>query len=315
MNVYLSFDVEVWCNGWSELDVRFPGSFDRYVYGRSSRGNFALPKTLEILNRYGLRGVFFVEPLFSARFGEIYLDEIVGLISSAGHDIQLHLHPEWVDEIFPGLIDDFRVKRQYLSAYTQEEQSALIAWGKRALERVVKHKITAFRAGSYAANSDTYVALAENEIYIDSSLNACMPIDGSDMRAAVAAGAPWRQGNVLTYPVTVFRDGFGRYRPAQVGACSFEELKQALLDAASNGAEHFVIVSHNFEMLKTGRSAPDLIVANRFEQLCKYLSVNSEVFKTSSFDRVDSGCPWVTPTVSFAATGRRFIEQSLRRMF
>jgi peptidoglycan/xylan/chitin deacetylase (PgdA/CDA1 family) len=41
----------------------------RALYGRSPAGDYALPKTLEILDRNGLKGVFFVEPLFAARFG------------------------------------------------------------------------------------------------------------------------------------------------------------------------------------------------------------------------------------------------------
>ncbi len=63
MKVYLTFDVEIWCNGWDDLDGRFPSSFERYVYGRSRHGDYALPKTLEILAGTGLTGVFFVEPL------------------------------------------------------------------------------------------------------------------------------------------------------------------------------------------------------------------------------------------------------------
>ena len=62
MNVYLSFDIEVWCGGWNDLDGKFPASFERYVYGRSPKGDYALPKTLEILASNGLKGVFFVEP-------------------------------------------------------------------------------------------------------------------------------------------------------------------------------------------------------------------------------------------------------------
>lgn len=60
MKVLLSFDIEVWCGGWARLDETFPAAFDRYVYGRSSQGEYALPKTLEMLNACGLRGVFFV---------------------------------------------------------------------------------------------------------------------------------------------------------------------------------------------------------------------------------------------------------------
>lgn len=58
MNVYLTFDIEVWCNGWDNLDSVFPGNFERYVFGSSQHGSYALPKTLEILNRHGLKGVF-----------------------------------------------------------------------------------------------------------------------------------------------------------------------------------------------------------------------------------------------------------------
>ena len=33
---------------------------------------------------------------------------------------------------------------------------------------------------------------------------------------------------MVSYPVTVFHDGLGRARPAQVNGCSFAELKAAL---------------------------------------------------------------------------------------
>ena len=58
MNIHLTFDIEIWCNGWNNLDAAFQKSFDRYIYGHSSHGDYALPKTLEILNNYGLNGVF-----------------------------------------------------------------------------------------------------------------------------------------------------------------------------------------------------------------------------------------------------------------
>ena len=134
MNVYITFDVEVWCNDWDNLDSKFPASFERYYFGRSKSGAYALPKTLEILNNHGLKGVFFVEPLFSARFGSPYLDVVTGLIREAGHDIQLHLHPEWTDEISPPIIEDVAVKRQHLTFYSEDEQAALIAFGRGLLE-------------------------------------------------------------------------------------------------------------------------------------------------------------------------------------
>ena len=117
MNVHLTFDIEVWCNGWANLDSEFASCYPRYVFGHSKHGDYALPKTLEILNNYGLRGVFFVEPLFSARFGARYLEQIVHLIDKADQEVQLHLHPEWTDEINPAIIPNISSKRKHLTYY------------------------------------------------------------------------------------------------------------------------------------------------------------------------------------------------------
>ena len=69
MDVFLTVDVEVWCDGWDDIDAKFPDAFQRYIYGPTSRGDYGLPYQLRQLQDHGLTGVFFVEPLFSTRFG------------------------------------------------------------------------------------------------------------------------------------------------------------------------------------------------------------------------------------------------------
>ncbi|MBI3369388.1 MAG: polysaccharide deacetylase [Burkholderiales bacterium] len=317
MKVVLSFDVEVWCDGWDRLDEKFPASFERYVFGHSSHGDYALPKTLEIMNRHGLVGVFFVEPLFAARFGQQHLRTIVELITDAAQDVQLHLHPEWADEIQPMLIPGAHAKRQHLNLYTLDEQAALIGHGKRSIEAVTGRPITAFRAGSFAANRDTYEALARNGIAIDSSLNDCYAVSGPDVPRPVAFATEGRIGAVTSYPVTVFRDGLGRARPAQVNGCGFAELKAALFSAERGGCRHFVIVSHNFEMLKPDTSQPDAIVVRRFEQLCALLAAHPDRFEVGPFPPGMSGAdaPETQPTVGWWPTGHRYAEQALRRLW
>lgn len=317
VKVYLSFDVEMWTNNWAELDARFESSFQRYYFGRSPAGDYALPKTLEILDRHGLKGVFFVEPLFSARFGAQHLDTVTGLIGQAGQDIQLHIHPEWTDEIRPPLIDDISRKRQHLTYYTLAEQTTLIGAARQRLEASIGHPVTAFRAGSYAVNRDTYQALLANGIALDSSLNACYDLSEGTLEGMDACDSVRQIDGVTSYRVTVFRDGLGRLRPANVGACSFAEMKQALLDAQRRGVHHFVIVSHNFELLKPGSSEPDRIVVARFEKLCRFLAAHPAEFEVGSY-----GQPEPTPAqapaeprpqVSRSATAWRFAEQAARR--
>ncbi len=318
MKLYLTFDVEIWCDGWDDLDGRFPASFDRYIYGRSAKGDWALPKTLEILDRHGLKGVFFVEPLFSARFGIERLATVVDLIRASGHDVQLHLHPEWTDEIRPLIFAGATEKRQHLAYYTLEEQVALIGLG-RDLMAQVGCNVTAFRAGSFACNHDTFRALHKLGIGVDSSLHAVLPHSGPDLRQDIDFFHPLEFEQVRILPMTVFTDGLGHLRPAQLGACGFGELRDAIGSAADNGTEHFVILSHNFEMLKQGRSEPDALVAARFENLCAYLATQRGRVEVSTL----SGEPVVIGTrphpplanAGLPATLRRHGEQAVRRFF
>ncbi len=315
MNVHLTFDVEIWCNGWHKLDERFPACFERYVYGGSPLGDYALPKTLEILSRHGLKGVFFVEPLFALRFGKHYLRELVGLIDRAGHDVQLHLHPEWVDEIEPKLITNVVPKRQYLWAFTLAEQIALISSAKRVLEQALGRPITVFRAGSYAANRDTYTALDRLGIKIDSSLNDCYAVSAPDVPRLAFYQSVQLVGSASCYQVTVFRDGFGRLRPMQINGCGFSELRDALLDAQRSGMRHCVVVSHNFEMLKPGLTDPDPIVVRRFEHFCAWLAINTEHFTVSGFPAVHEPTgPERVPRCGALATAQRHALQLLRRL-
>jgi hypothetical protein len=319
MNVFLTFDVEIWCNGWDHLDQAFPASFERYVYGHSTHGDYALPKTLAILNTYGLKGVFFVEPLFATRFGGKYLEIIVRLIRDAGHEIQLHLHPEWTDESIEPIIENCATKRQHLNYYTLDEQTALIAHGRKMLELAGSGPITAFRSGSFAANWDTFEALRRNALLLDSSLNRCYSISAPDVLQENASRTAFVVQGVTTYPVTVLKDGFGKDRPAQVGACSFGEMHDALLSAQSKGLFEFVVVSHNFEMLKTGSCEPDWIVVKRFERLCAFLSQHPEKFNVCGFDQdlqLSSGSRQATPAphATWFSTGKRHVEQIRRRL-
>ncbi|WP_394788251.1 hypothetical protein [Rhodoferax sp.] len=316
MNVYLTFDIEVWCNGWDDLDRVFPASFERYVYGRSSHGDYALPKTLELLSQHGLQGVFFVEPLFATRFGQQHLNTIVRLIRDAGHDVQLHLHPEWTDEALEPLIADCATKRQHLSYYTLDEQTALIACGKKMLEAAGSGPIHAFRSGSFAVNADSFEALRHNQIFLDSSLNRCHAVSAPDLLQGHDLDTVFEITGVTTFPVTVFQDGFGKDRPAQVGACSFAEMRDALWSAQRAGAAHFVLVSHNFEMLKPGQSQPDWVVVQRFAQLCAFLQQHRGTFTVGSFGEFDALPATMAqqPRAGWAATGRRYAEQAVRRV-
>jgi peptidoglycan/xylan/chitin deacetylase (PgdA/CDA1 family) len=319
MRVHLTFDVEVWCAGWDRLDESFPAAFERYVWGHSSAGAYALPKNLEILQRHGLVGVFFVEPLFSLRFGAEHLRTITTMILAAGQDVQLHLHPEWVDEIRPALLPEVHHKRQHLTAYSEAEQTTLLQRGKRLVESATGRPVTAFRSGGYAVNRDSYRALAASGLQVDSSLNATFDHSAGSLGGPDQLRLRQAIDGVQVHPVTVFRDGLGRDRHCQVGACSAQELREVLDRAHDQGHDEVVLVSHNFELLKPGSTAPDHVVERRFEAVCAHLAAHPQRFQVGSFPLGGAGpaapaVPAVPLQTGLWATGVRHLEQARRRL-
>jgi hypothetical protein len=186
------------------------------------------------------------------------------------------------------------------------------------LEKVGSGPITSFRAGSFAANADTFEALRRNGIMIDSSLNSCYSVSGTDLRNQHLFDSPFNINEVYTYPVTVFKDGTGRDRPAHVGACSFEEMKDALCSARTGGMSDFVLVSHNFEMLRPGSSEPAWIVVRRFEQLCAYLAAHRDTLPVGGYAPAQLRQTTVNavpkPSTRLVSTLRRHVEQLLCRI-
>lgn len=318
LNVFFTVDVEIWCDGWQDIDRKFADAFRRYVYGPTSKGDYGLPYTLKVLNDHGLKGVFFVEPLFAARFGVAPLAEIVGLIREAKQEVQLHLHTEWVDEARQPLLEDGARKRQYLREFSLVEQVQLIAAGMRLIHEAGAPPVTAFRAGGFGFNIDTLRALAANSVPFDSSYNASIFGQDSGVMPGRVLGDAIECEGVYEYPMSVFEDGTGALRHAQLTACSHGEMEGLMWQALATGRNSFVVLSHNFELLNPGKTRRDEVVVRRFHKFCALLERHREHFNAVGF----SG---LTPTTTHAAqpplrsslikAGVRVIEQVYRRRF
>lgn len=281
LSVLITIDTEVWCDGWQDIDTKFQDAYRKHIYGPTPSGDYGLPFQLKVLNENGLRAVFFVEPLFAARFGIAPLEEIVGLITEAGQTVELHLHTEWADEAISPLFPDIGEKRQHICYFSFEEQCLLVQEAIRLMKDAGVEKLSAYRAGSFGANNQTLGALARNGIYIDSSLNSTAP--PCEIKVTEPMKQPRILDGVLEVPMTVFTDGIGRQRPAQITACSFGELKAALIDAHRLQWSVFVLLSHSFELLNSAKTRKNSIVARRFVQLCEYLSANRDRYPTIDF--------------------------------
>lgn len=315
LNVFFTVDVEIWCDGWQDIDRKFAASFRKYVYGPTSRGDYGLPYTLKVLNDHGLKGVFFVEPLFATRFGVAPLAEIVGLIREAKQEVQLHLHTEWVDEARQPVLEDATSKRQYLREFSLAEQVKLIAAGMRLIHEAGATPVTAFRAGGFGFNIDTLRALAANDMPFDSSYNASIFGQDSGVMPGHVLGDAIECEGVYEYPMSVFEDGTGALRHVQLTACSYGEMEGLLWQALEAGRKSFVVLSHNFELLNPGKTRSDEVVVARFHKLCAFLDRHRDQFNAAGFGGL-------TPSVARGAVpplrssiikaGIRAIEQAYR---
>src|SRR5687768_3451671 len=316
IDVFLTVDVEVWCDGWDDIDAKLPSAFQRYIYGHTSRGDYGLPYQLHQLQEYGLTGVFFVEPLFSTRFGLEPLSEIISLVRERGHEIQLHLHTEWVDESSVPLLDNITGKKQFLRYFSLEEQTILIRTGMKLIESAGGRNVNAFRAGSFGFNRETLLALATNRITFDSSYNASMFGLDSGVSPEIPLVEPVKCEGVYEYPMTVFDGGTGSLRHVQLTACSSREMEGLLWQALESGRKAFVILSHNFELLNSAMNRPDDIVVARFRKLCAFLDRHRDCFRVRGF-RGLTPLPVLTQPAPLTSpiwrTGLRMLEQGLRR--
>jgi hypothetical protein len=318
LDVFFTVDVEVWCDGWVDIDKKFPEAYRKYITGPTPKGDYGLPYQLKVLNDHGILGTFFVEPLFSTRFGTQPLDEIVGLIREGRQEIQLHLHSEWVDESIEPLIANPSQKRQHLFQYSLEEQERLIEAGASLLMKAGAIEINAFRAGNFGFNVDTLRALAASRIAFDSSYNATKFGPASGMMPSTLVVEPTACEGVFEYPMTVFKDGMGSLRHVALTACSYGEMEGLLWQALEDRRSSFVILCHNFELLSPSKTRPDEIVVDRFRRLCRFLDRNRDSFRVCGFRGLSPRVVTTQPvplTMNLWRTATRMLEQAYRRKY
>src|ERR1700761_1617828 len=146
LKVLITIDTETHpiAGNW-KLD-RLSADMKRDVYGQIDGRAVGLEYQLNTLAKHGLKASFMVESLFAAvpEVGEQPLRNIVSAITSAGHDVQLHPHPEWIQHV-PDL--DVPHRSHLLSAYSLSEQGAIMRYASLRLEQAGATRPIAFRAG------------------------------------------------------------------------------------------------------------------------------------------------------------------------
>ncbi|WP_375403702.1 polysaccharide deacetylase [uncultured Sphingomonas sp.] len=251
------------------------------IYRRSIEpAGVGIGHQLARLAEHRLKACFFVDPMSALTYGLDHVRRIVDTVSSAGQEVQLHLHPNWC-AARPDDRGEVNVRHE-LRDYAPSEQRSLIAGAVELLVAAGAPSPVAFRAGSYAADDWTLAALGELGLRYDSSHNgACHPWPGGiglDARQI----APVERG-VLEVPVTVIEDAPGMLRTAQICALSAGEMRATIAHAAMNQHAAVTIVGHSFELANRAGTRPNTVHVRRFEALCETLDELRDTVPTTHF--------------------------------
>jgi len=287
-------------------------NFARSIDCVTPAGSVGIGYQMDLLDRWGHKAVFFVDPMPALVWGVAAIADVVGPIIERGHDVQLHLHTEWLelagaDNPLGGRIG------QNLRDFNFEEQCLLLEYARATLIEAGAPKPVAFRAGNYGANDDTLRALAEIGIGYDTS--HCPGLRDGHCRIELDSShrTPLLRHGVVEVPIGCIATNGGGLRHAQITALTYGELVAAILHARDQDTP-FTIVSHSFELLSRDRSQINQIVARRFRRFCEELAqvpgASTATYSSSAPRIADSAVQAALP-YSLARTGRRLAEQAV----
>ena len=294
VNVFITIDTEHSIGGAFANPQLKPVGNARRIFGRIGNSEFGIPLIMDIGDRYGICFTFFVETLSKYFFGEEETREVCQYILKRDHDIQLHLHPEYL--IFSSSLHNSGKPKCDMSSYSLSQQIELIKDGCRTLNDNGVTNLTAFRAGCFGADLNTLIALKKNDILIDSSYSKFYTKKAEKLFKKYVINDACNTNGIWEFPNTNFSElqflGLHRNRPLDINGSSFAEMKSVLNYAKKHGPRNITIILHSFSFIKAydaqyNKMKPRFRVIRRFEKLCRFLSENSQTFKVVTFGSLD----------------------------
>jgi hypothetical protein len=145
----------------------------RLIWGEHSNGTAGVREMAAAADEVGAKLTFFVDACGAySRWEEVA--EVVRWLDAAGHDVQLHAHPEYLPEQFWSE-HGFKYRPRFLNQYGAEKAIFTIRHFGKLISDLTGKPVQAFRAGSFRWNADTIRALSEARIPLsfNNSMHAC----------------------------------------------------------------------------------------------------------------------------------------------
>jgi peptidoglycan/xylan/chitin deacetylase (PgdA/CDA1 family) len=258
----------------SKGDLRLPRQYDAVCDDGSRCG---LAEIVRRLRSHGWAATLFLNVYEHRQLGDAAMRDIAVRLEAAGQDVQLHTHPDAA----------YDPARPSMHQYTLDEQTAIVRDGMRLLQGWTGRPVVAHRAGAYAADERTLLALERNGIPIDSSVfwkDANSRLDG----LGLARNLPTQRGRLLEIPVTVYER---EDRPRIIGSlvaptttvrkidpnwlADVREMKDAVDEALEARVPYLVVFLHSFSLIErdaAGIAVADHRASEMFDALLEHLA-------------------------------------------
>ena len=226
-------------------------------------------KITEILDKNCIKGVFFITTSEKHIFGENFYRSLCQDLCAQGHEVAIHSHPEWVT-------NDGRV---HMWQFSYTEQLSMLREMEEDITNWVGKSPVSHRAGAYGVNDDTFAALDELGIKVDSSIFA----EHENCKVQLCFNHPINIRSITEVPVTGFykilRLSIGPMKlhlrrtfvKTDIEACSLEELKWFVDYALRNNLEVLNLFMHSYSLLNL-KNLPEISKNENDEKLESFFS-------------------------------------------
>jgi peptidoglycan/xylan/chitin deacetylase (PgdA/CDA1 family) len=287
--ICISIDTEFSIGGHFEHPERYTPLADPVVYGKVNGREEALGFLLETFAQYDMVSTFFVECANYCHFGDEPMQRVVNRLKSAGQDIQLHIHPVWLNFNRDPALGDFP-RQDDCAGRDYEELKRVFSVCIDVFERWVGHRPLAIRTGSLRADETVYRVMRDLGIRLSS--NIAMGLFLPKEPALQLKCGRHRIHGVMEVPVFTYQDsqfaGRTHQKSLQITSCSWPEMKNLLWKARAAAVENIVILTHPFEYIKKTDFRYSKLIRNRVNQqrldkLCGFIREHSQDFVAADF--------------------------------
>lgn len=259
----------------------FPESIADRILGQRGDKYYGIPLMMDILERHGMKGTFFINAYLDSYYPEAEVEQVVRQIVDRGHDVQLHTHEEFrcfsfCDKKDIDCWNRCTKTQSYMSGNTLENQIEIISEGALNIEKWSGRYPVAFRGGGFDADVNTLKALRVLNIPVDSSLYN----PGHQLATKLPVNKVGEYEGIVEVPLFNYTEDLILKRLPRVldiESNTLLEQKYLLNEAIKNGIRTAVLLMHSFSFCRPGYGCPIEKNIERFDNLLAYIKTVPDI--------------------------------------